>query len=136
MGDPGQAAGRARDDHHRVPTSRTGGERCAEIAQAVTLERIGRNFPDFVRPDLPARMGEHQPDLEAGNERHQRIEQPPGVDGTRGSPHGNDQLHDATTIVATPEGNSPFVSTEVNPTSFMIAANSAVERKAAIESGR
>ena len=54
--DARQAAGRAGDHHHRVPARRARGERRAEVAQAVALERIGGHVADLVRPDLVARL--------------------------------------------------------------------------------
>ena len=64
VGDARQAAGRAGDHHHRVPARRARGERRAEVAQAVLLERVGGHVADLVVPDLVARLREHQADLD------------------------------------------------------------------------
>ena len=69
-------------------------------------------------------------------EGNQRVEQPLRVDGSRRAADGDDDLHDATTIVATPDGNSAFVSTVAKPTSFSSAASSVGERNRPIDSGR
>ena len=74
--------------------------------------------------------------LASGDVSSQLVQQPLRVDRSRRAADRDDDLHDATTIVATPDGNSAFVSTAVKPTSFSSAASSAGERKRPIDSGR
>ena len=107
-----------------------------EIAQTVFLEGVGGDVADLVVPHLAAGAGEHQAHLHRRGERDQRVEQPLRVDRPRRAADRDHQLHDATTMVATPDGNSALVSTDAKPTSPSSAASSAGERKRAIESGR